>query len=85
MIQLMILLIVYTHVSFYRQFSVVYVMMMLNLIESPMQARWLFSDAVIGKRVIIEVISKVCMYILQCTYAIRPHTRFLPPPQPDQT
>ena len=72
--------------------------MMLNLIErfvflikklysdySPMQAHWLFSDAVMGKRVIIEVISKVCMYILQCTYAIRPHTRFLPPPQPDQT
>ena len=30
-----------------------------------MQARWLFSDAVMGKRLTIEVISKVC---IQYTY-----------------
>ena len=29
-----------------------------------MQARWLFSDAVMGKRVTIEVISKVCIRML---------------------
>lgn len=52
---------------------------------SPIQARWLFSDAVTGKQVTLEVISKVCMCILQCTFAIRPHTRILtPPPTPPQ-
>lgn len=46
---------------------------------SPMQARWQFSDHLLGKQVTVEVDSKVCMYILQCTYAINPLTRFLSP------
>ena len=69
--------------------------MMLNLTErfvffkklysdySPMQARWLFSDTFMGKRVTIEVISKVCIQYTYVCYQTS-HEIFAPP-QPDQT